>query len=326
MNIILTGCAGFVGSRVARLLLKEDHVVYGIDNLNNAYDARIKDWRLTGLINEQNFNFHKLDITNLNDLKNLFSEITSKVSIDAVINLAARAGVRASIDDPGIYFNTNLIGTLNLLEQSKNNNVSKFVQASTSSVYGDLKIPFSEEQITDFPLSPYAASKKSAENLCYTYHKLYGIDVTVLRYFTVYGPAGRPDMSPFRFIKWIFEDEDIILYGDGNQERDFTYVDDIALGTVLGLKKLGYEIINLGNNDPVCILELLNKIKETIGKDFNIIKKPFHPADVVSTCANIEKAKKILGWSPSIGLDEGIKRTVEWYQINKEWAKNIDCN
>ncbi len=252
MKIIVTGCAGFIGSRVCEMLIDKGHSVIGIDNLNDAYDINLKEYRLNTLQVLDSFTFYKKDITNLESIKEIF---INNSDTDAVINLAARAGVRTSIQMPQEYIKTNVLGTVNLLELCKSNKILKFVQASTSSLYGENKTPFIENMNTDRALSPYAASKKAAENFCYTYNKLFGIDITVLRYFTVYGPAGRPDMSPFRFIRWIMEEEGLILFGDGNHERDFTFVDDIAEGTILSLKKVGYEIINLGNVQPVKMKE-----------------------------------------------------------------------
>jgi len=308
---------------VAKLLLQEGHRVIGADNLNSAYDVRLKEWRLQQVQGRPNFQFHRLDITDKNGLSEVFADAGP---FDVVINLAARAGVRQSLEDPWVYYETNVTGTLNLLELCKDNKIKKFVAASSSSVYGipsESGHPFCEDQPTDHPLSPYAASKKATEGLCYAYHHLYNLDVTLLRYFTVYGPAGRPDMSVFRFIKWIAEGEPLILYGDGTQERDFTYIDDIARGTILALKPVGYEIINLGNDRPVAILKLIELIEGLLGRKAQIDRRPAHPADVPATWASIDKAKELLGWEPKIRLEEGLKRTVDWYLENREWAKKI---
>jgi len=240
---LVTGVAGFIGSKVTEFLLADGHSVVGVDNLNDAYDVRLKLWRLDQIKDHPNFYFHKLDIRDREGLHELFNSLlaTRDSSLAAVVNLAARAGVRQSVENPWIYFNTNVTGTLNLLELCREFNVKKFVLASSSSVYGkDNPMPYREDTNTDHPLSPYAASKKAAEALCYTYHYLYGIDVTVLRYFTVYGPAGRPGMSLFRFVQWISEGRPVIVYGDGEQSRDFTYVDDIAQGTIAALKPLRF--------------------------------------------------------------------------------------
>jgi nucleoside-diphosphate-sugar epimerase len=244
---------------------------------------------------------------------------------DKVINLAARAGVRYSLINPFVYLSTNAEGTLNLLELMKKYGIKKFVLASTSSLYAGQPMPFKEDLPVNTPISPYAASKKAAEVMSYTYHYLYDIDVTVVRYFTVYGPAGRPDMSIFRFIKWIDEGTPIELFGDGSQSRDFTYVDDIAKGTIKAVfKDVGYEIINLGGGkNPISLNEIISKIEKYLGKKAKIDYKPFHKADLKETWADITKAERILGWKPEIDIDEGLKRTIDWYIENRDWLKDI---
>ena len=319
-HYLVTGVAGFIASRVAEMLLEAGHTVVGVDNLNDAYDRRLKDYRLARLTSRAGFVFHALDIT---DRAAVFA-LGEDESFDAVINLAARAGVRYSVENPWVYIETNTTGALNLLEMSRRAGVPKFVQASTSSLYGEGNtVPYREDANTDHVLSPYAASKKAAEALCYTYHRLYGLDVTVFRYFTVYGPAGRPDMAPFRFIQWISEGRPLRLFGDGSQSRDFTYVDDIARGTLLGLKPLGYEVINLGSDRPYTVKELIALIERAVGRKANIVHEPRHPADVETTWASIEKARRLLGWEPAVALPEGIRRTVAWYQAERAWAAQI---
>jgi len=324
MNILVTGCAGFIGWKVSELLLREGHAVVGIDNLNDAYDVRLKKWRLNQLRENQRFTFYLLDIVNRAKLFRMFKNFSTKKPFDAVINLAARAGVRQSVENPWTYYETNVIGTLNLLELCREFGLKKFILASTSSLYGTTALPFRENQHTDTPLSPYAASKKAAEALCYTYHYLYGLDISVLRYFTVYGPAGRPDMSIFRFIKWIAEGETVIIYGDGFQERDFTYIDDIARGTLAALKPLGYEIINLGNNHPVKLSDVIFIIEDLLGKRANIKYEARHLADMPATWADITKAQRLLGWQPQVSLKEGLQRAVEWYIENRQWVRKIE--
>ncbi len=322
-TVLLTGCAGFIGWKVGELLLQQGYKVVGVDNLNNAYDVRLKKWRLKQLQNQTNFQFHHLDITDKNSLSEIFA---STGPFAAVINLAARAGVRQSLEDPWVYYNTNVIGTLNLLELCKDNKIKKFVAASSSSVYGipsESGRPFCEDQSTDYPLSPYAASKKATEELCYSYHHLYDLDITLLRYFTVYGPACRPDMAPLRFIKWIAKGEPLVLYGDGTQVRAFTFVDDIARGTVLALKPVGYEIFNLGGAHPVSIRKLIELIEDLLGKKAQIDQQPVHLGDVPATRASIDKAKKLLDWEPEIELKQGLKSTVDWYLENQDWVKEI---
>lgn len=318
-NILVTGVAGFIGSKVSEMLLEDGHDVIGIDNLNDYYDTGLKLRRLDNLKKRENFKFYQIDVENFDDLNAIFQEH----STEAVINLAARAGVRYSLENPFIYLSTNAGGTLNLLELCKEYNVSKFILASTSSLYAGQKMPFKEDLPVNTPISPYAASKKAAETIAYTYHFLYGIDVTILRYFTVYGPGGRPDMSIFRFIKWIEEGSPLEIFGDGSQERDFTYVDDIARGTIKALKPLGYEIINLGNNNPDKLSTAIQLIEKYVGKKARFKYKEFHKADMKATWAEIEKARKLLGWQPQVSLEEGIKRTVEWTKDNWEWVKDI---
>jgi nucleoside-diphosphate-sugar epimerase len=241
-----------------------------------------------------------------------------------VINLAARAGVRQSVADPWSYIDTNVTGTLNLLQFARQRSIPKFVLASTSSLYGALNPrPFLEDADTDHPLSPYAASKKGAEVLSFTYHYLYGLDVTVLRYFTVYGPAGRPDMSIFRFIQWISEGRPVIVYGDGSMERDFTFVEDIARGTVAALRPMGYEIINLGSDHPVRVADAIAQIESLIGASARIEFREAHPADVAATWASIGKAGRLLGWTPRTSFTDGVHHAVQWYRANRAWAKDV---
>jgi UDP-glucuronate 4-epimerase len=325
-NYLVTGAAGFIGSRVTELLLDAgDHVV-GIDNLNDAYDVRIKYWRLNRLLKCPNFSFHQLDISDRRALEGaqLGGEGQS-AGLDGVINLAARAGVRQSVENPWVYVDTNMTGTLNLLELCRRWNIPKFILASTSSIYGaDPTLPTPEEASSDYPLQPYAASKKGAEVMCHSYHFLYGIDVTVFRYFTVYGPAGRPDMSMFRFAQWINEGQPLRLYGDGEQSRGFTYVDDIARGTILGLKPLGYEVINLGGHETITMNDLIRMLEELIGKKAQIQLLPANPADMLASWASVEKAKKLLGWEPRVPLLQGVARLVEWYNAERDWARLVD--
>ncbi len=319
MNLLVTGTAGFIASKVTELLLKRGHEVVGIDNLHDTYDVRLKEWRLRQLEEFENFTFHRVDITDSTQLEPLFE----KLNFEAVMNLAARAGVRASTENPSLYLDTNIMGTLNLLELCRKYKIKKFILASTSSIYGEMSLPFTEDKKTYFPLSPYAASKKREEALCYTYHYLYGIDISIPRYFTVYGPAGRPDMSVFIFTKRIYADEEISVYGDGNQKRDFTYIDDIAEGTIKALRPLNYEIINLGNDHPVKLNYVISLIENVLGKRARIKYLSRHPADVLATWADIEKAKQLLFWKPEVNIEEGIKRTAEWLLNNWEWVKKV---
>ncbi len=325
MVYLLTGCAGFIASRVAALLLSSGHTVIGVDNLNNAYDLRLKQWRLAKLQGTPGFECHQFNIGDQAQLSSLRAGMERRnLKPDAVINLAARAGVRQSVENPWVYIDTNVTGTLNLLELCRQWEIKKFVLASTSSLYGAKNpLPFQESANTDGPLSPYAASKKAAEGLCYTYHYLYGIDVSIPRYFTVYGPAGRPDMSLFRFVQWIAEGRPVVVYGDGKQSRDFTYVEDIARGTVATLRPIGYETINLGSDKPVVLMNAIRILEELLGKKARIEYRPMHPADVPATWADISKAEKLLSWRPQIGIEQGLAELVGWYQENRGWAREL---
>jgi nucleoside-diphosphate-sugar epimerase len=297
--------------------------VLGVDNLNDAYDVRLKQWRLDRLLPSDRFHFRRLDITDRAALDACFRDATA-APVDAIINLAARAGVRYSVIDPWVYLETNATGTLNLLENARAHGIGKFVLASTSSLYGaDNPMPYTEDARTDRPLSPYAASKKAAEALCFTYHYLYAIDVSVLRYFTVYGPGGRPDMSLFRFVQWIREDRPVLVYGDGTQQRDFTFVDDVARGTVAALRPLGYEVINLGSDKPIVLADAVRLVEELLGRRARIERKPRHPADVHATWADIGKAGRLLEWRPTVPFAAGVRRLVDWYAENREWARDV---
>ena len=320
MKILLTGCAGFIGGKTCSILLKQGHKVVGVDNLNDYYDVRLKSYRLGGLKKQSAFKFVLGDIENLDLLNYLFENHT----FDAVVNLAAMAGVRYSIRNPHAYLNSNADGTLNLLECMRKQDIKKFVLASTSSLYAGQEMPFLETLPVNQPISPYAASKKAAEVMAYTYHYLYDFDISVVRYFTVYGPAGRPDMSPMRFIKSIDEGTPINLYGDGNQSRDFTHVDDIARGTIAALKPLGYEIINLGGgNNPISINRMIETFENLLGKKAMIENHPFSKSDMMHTWANIDKAKRLLDWQPNIGFDSGMKDTVNWHLENRNFVSEL---
>jgi nucleoside-diphosphate-sugar epimerase len=295
--------------------------VTGLDELNDAYDPRLKHWRLERLKARGGLRFFQTDIRDRAALERLWDDAGP---FDAVLNLAARAGVRQSLENPWVYFDTNTTGTLNLLELCRHRGVNKFVLASTSSLYGSRNpVPYREDADTNHPLSPYAASKKAAEALCHSYHHLYGIDVTVVRYFTVYGPAGRPDMSLFRFTQWVAEERPVVVFGDGMQSRDFTYVDDIARGTIAALRPLGYEVINLGSDRPMVLMDALKLIERLLGKQARIEYQPFHKADIYATWADITAAREKLGWAPAVSHEQGIENLVHWYQQNREWAREV---
>ncbi|MHB1357763.1 MAG: NAD-dependent epimerase/dehydratase family protein [Anaerolineae bacterium] len=323
---LLTGVAGFIASTVADLLLSAGHTVIGIDNLNDAYDVRLKYWRLAQLQGRPGFTFHHLDICDRPALDALFRThcASGQPGFDAVINLAARAGVRQSVENPWVYYESNVVGTLNLLELCRTYGVHKFLLASTSSLYGqDTPLPFSEDARTDHPLSPYAASKKAAEALCYTYHHLYGLDISIPRYFTVFGLAGRPDMAPFRFVQWIKEGRPVHVFGDGQQSRDFTFVEDIARGTIAALKPLGYEVINLGSDQPVVLMDAIRLIAAQVGCEPIIQYHAAQTSDVHATWADISKAQRLLDWRPQCSFEYGISQLVSWYQTNRAWAKDV---
>ena len=320
-NYLVTGVAGFIANRVAEMLLEDGHTVIGVDNMNDAYDVRMKEFRLNQLTGREGFSFTQMDISGREAVESL---VTSSDNLDAVFNLAARAGVRASVEDPWVYVDTNVTGTLNLLELCRRLDIPKFITASSSSVYGNAPLPAREDANCGLPLQPYAASKIGAETLCHSYHFLYGIDVTIFRYFTVYGPAGRPDMALFRFIKWIIEGEPVQLNGDGTQKRGFTYLDDIARGTILGLKPVGYQIMNLGGHEVVSINETIKMIEAYVDKKAETEYHPFPKADMMANWADVTKANEILNWETQVALKEGIPNMIEWYLENREWASQLN--
>ncbi len=319
-HYLVTGTAGFIASRTAALLLAEGATVTGIDSLNDSYDVRLKQARLKSLAAHERFLFQQIDVEDTAAIKRLLEANR----FDAVLHLAGRCGVRYSVENPQQYFTTNGVGTLNVLEAMRQSETRKIVISSTSSLYAGQPTPFVESLPVNTPISSYAASKKAAEVLAYTYHHLFGIDVSILRYFTVYGPAGRPDMSPFRFIKWIDEGKPIQLFGDGTQSRDFTYVDDIARATVAARKRLGYEIINVGGGrKPSSLIEMISVMEELLGKKAKIDFLDAHKTDMTETQADISKAHRLLDWQPQVELREGMARTVQWYRENHDWAKDI---
>jgi UDP-glucuronate 4-epimerase len=316
---LVTGAAGFIGARTSELLIKAGHTVAGIDNMNDAYDPRVKEYRLRKLQAMPGFTFHKLDISNKSIIDSFKEE-----KFDGVINLAARAGVRASVKDPWVYVESNMIGTLNMLEICRQTGTKKFIIASTSSIYGeDPPYPTPESASSSEPLQPYAASKKGAEAMCHAYHHLYGIDVTVVRFFTVYGPAGRPDLSIFRFVKWISEGQPVRVNGNGEQSRGFTYIDDIARGVIAALRPLSYEVINLGGHEVITINNLIKLIEEVVGRKAIVEYGPPDLADMRSNWADVTKAGELLGWEPQFNMRSGIEQLVQWYNTEREWASQI---
>lgn len=318
--VIVTGAAGFIGSAVARRLLDQGRPVFGIDDLHGTHETTLHRWRLNRLLGSRAFTFIEVDITDAGAL----DAATSGIEAGAIMNLAARAGVRRSLREPQRYLSTNGIGTINLLELAIRRGIDKFVLASTSSVYGSTaQTPFIEDDDSNRPLSPYAASKKAAEALCHSYHHVYGIDVTICRFFTVYGPAGRPDMSPFRFIRWIVEDEPVRITGDGRQSRDFTYVDDVAAGAIAALAPTGFHIVNLGSDRPYELLDLVREIERATNKSAKLVFTESSRSDVHATHANIDRARRLLGWEPKTRLSDGVAASVHWYLQEREWAASI---
>ena len=339
-TILVTGCAGFIASRLCEKLISQGHNVIGIDNINNYYDTAIKKYRISKIIKNENwkpdsvindiiiphpnFTFRFLDIGDIRGLKMLFDEYR----FDVVYHLAAKAGVSNSLLDPHSYISTNITGTLNILECMKDNNTKKIVLASTSSLYANHKLPFSEDLSVDTPLTPYGSTKKAAELLAYNYHYQYDIDVSIVRYFTVFGPCGRPDMSIFRFITWIDNNTPIQLNGDGEQSRDFTYVDDIVDGTIKASKLLGYEILNLGGGkSPKNLNWIIDFIcEERKVKKPKIRTKNFNISDIKETQSNISKAKNLIGYCPQYTLEDGLIKTLNWHKENNWWIKDININ
>ncbi len=320
-RILVTGAAGFIGQKVCEFLLNDGFEVVGVDNLCDTYDIRLKEWRLQQLIDKPKFSFHRKDICDLEELMNIFR---GEGHVDGVIHLAARAGVRYSLENPWIYYQTNVNGTLNLLECCRQLHVPKFILASTSSIYGaKAPLPTPEDADSSHPLQPYSASKKAGEVLSHSYHYMYGLDVTVFRYFTVYGPAARPDMAMFRFTQWIAEGHALRLNGDGTQSRGFTYVDDIARGTILGLQPCGYEIFNLGGHEELCMLDLIQMLESMLHKKAKIVHLPFNRADMRTNLADISKARRDLGWEPRITMQEGLRRLVDWYIKERSWTSLV---
>jgi UDP-glucuronate 4-epimerase len=327
VNVLLTGAAGFVGWKTTCQLLAQGHRVLGIDNLNTYYTPRLKQWRLqtlgvradlesltSGRVIESadsDFSFQCLDIEHGERIQALFKDN----SFDAVINLAARAGVRESIEDPHLYFRTNVMGSVNLLEAMQRHGISRYVLASTSSLYAGHPLPFREDAPVNNPISPYAATKKAAEAAAHAWHHLYGMDIGIVRYFTVYGPAGRPDMSPIVFLRCIDRGEPIPLFGDGTQRRDFTYIDDVARGTVRVLDESGYGLFNLGGgNEPVSLLQMIAIFEEELGRPAILDKQPFNVADMQETQADATRAREVLGWEATVAPEEGFRRTAAWWK------------
>ena len=322
MYILITGGAGFIGSHLCEKLIDLNHKIICIDNFNNYYNPKIKENNLKNIIDNKNFTLYRLDILN----KEKINEIFSSQKINIIIHLAARTGVRPSLSNALLYEAVNVQGTINLLEACKDYGIKKFIFASSSSVYGDnKKVPFSEDDNVDNPVSPYAATKKSGELICYTYHHLYDISILCFRLFTVYGPRQRPEMAIHKFTRHILEEKPIEVFGDGTSSRDYTYIDDIISGIISSLDKInGYEIINLGNSKPINLLKLINLIEKAISCKAVIKYADAQPGDVLTTYADIRKAKKMLKYQPEISIEEGIENFIKWYKKREEGSSFYD--
>ncbi len=312
MNILVTGGAGFIGSHLCEKLISLESKVICIDSFDDFYNPAIKENNISEIAGNKCFKLYRSDITSINQMEEIFS----KTNIDIVIHLAARAGVRPSIQNPLLYEKVNILGTMNLLECCKKYNITKFIFASSSSVYGgNKKLPFSEEDNVDHPISPYAATKKAGELVCYTYYDLYKISVYCFRFFTVYGPRQRPEMAIHKFTRQILGGEEIEIYGDGSSLRDYTYIDDVISGMVNSLDRIkGFEIINLGNSKMVRLIDLIRLIETATGKKTFLKFIDSQPGDVFATHADIRKAEKMLKYFPGTDIKEGLIKFVKWYK------------
>lgn len=312
MRVLVTGAAGFIGSHTADHLLARGDEVVGYDNFNDFYDPAIKRRNAAALARSPGFSLVEADLCDEGALDDLFAS----GRFDAIVHLAAWAGVRPSIQRPDIYIDANVRGTTNLLERARRHDVGRFVFASSSSVYGGREtVPFRETDEVDHPISPYAATKKAGEVLCYTWHHLYGLPVAALRFFTVYGPRQRPEMAIHRFATLLSRGEPVPMFGDGSTARDYTYVGDIVQGTVAALDRCeGYEIYNLGESQTTRLDALIDTLAEKLGVEAKVKRQPEQPGDVPITFADISKARARLGYSPSVGIEEGVERFVEWFR------------
>ena len=317
MIYLITGVAGFIGSNLLdKLLINKNNIIIGIDNLNDFYNPSIKRKNIEHNLKNNNFHFYNIDLLDTNELNKVFENH----KIDSIVHLAGYGGVRPSIENPKLYIDNNIVATLNILECMKKYNIKKMVYASSSSVYGNSKESiFTETLNVSEPISPYAMTKKACEELCYTYHKLYNIDVIALRFFTVYGKRQRPDLAISKFTKLILENKSIPVFGDGNTIRDYTYIDDIVSGITSAIEynKTSYEIINLGGGDPVSLTRMIETIENVLNKKAIIERLSMQKGDVDKTAADISKAKKLLNYNPSTSFEEGIRKFISWYKNKK---------
>lgn len=316
---LVTGGAGFIGSTLVDRLLKEGNSVIVVDNFCNFYSPEIKENNVKHNLNNLNYKLYKMDIRDNEQLSKVFSDN----KIDGIFHLAAMAGVRPSIENPILYQEVNGIGTQNILEEAKKNNIKNLVMASSSSVYGNCKeVPFKEDFIVDYAISPYAATKKSNEVMAHVYHHLFNMNIIMLRFFTVFGPRQRPDLAINKFTRLMLDGKEIPMFGDGSTSRDYTYVDDIVDGIIKSMNYAEnnnnvYEIINLGNSSPISLKEMISIIGETIGVEPVINQLPMQPGDVERTYADISKARKLLNYEPQTSFKSGIEKFVEWYKENE---------
>jgi len=315
MKILVTGAAGFIGSHLTDLLLKRRDSVIGIDNFDPFYDIAIKEKNIEHALSYHSFSLHRTDICDYQAI----SDIIQREKPEIVVHIAAKAGVRPSILDPHGYYRTNVEGTINLLECCKRFEINKFILASTSSIYGNnKKVPFAENDPVEFPISPYAASKKSAELFCHTYHHLYGIQIYALRFFTVYGPRQRPDLAIHKFFSLLQQGKPIPIYGDGTTCRDYTYIDDILQGVIRSIDRVsGFEIINLGESKTTKLNDLVRLIEEIAGGPVTKEFFPLQPGDVKQTYADIDKARKLLNYDPQTEMKDGLLKFYEWFSNSK---------
>ncbi|HCO96307.1 MAG TPA: epimerase [Phycisphaerales bacterium] len=309
MKALITGAAGFIGSHLCERLLADSWAVAGVDNFDDFYDPQIKRRNISDCLKNNNFRLIEADIRDRDAMDRAVGD-----GVDVIVHLAARAGVRPSIAQPVLYADVNINGTLNLLEAAKKYEIKKFIFASSSSVYGNNeKVPFSEEDNVDFPISPYAATKKAGELICHTYHHLFGMSITCLRFFTVYGPRQRPDLAIHKFAKLIEENKPIPVYGDGSMMRDFTYIDDIIDGTVGAIENCnGYNIYNLGESQPISVNDLITEIEKVLGKKAVRQYEPPQPGDVERTYADVAKATGELAYKPSTSIQAGLTQFAVW--------------
>ncbi len=318
-TLLITGGAGFIGSHLVDSLIENNNIIC-VDDFNDFYSPEIKKNNILNHLKHNNYKLYELDIVDYGRLERVFNEN----KIDCIVHLAARAGVRPSLLAPVLYARTNITGTLNLLELARKYNVNKFIMGSSSSVYGSRTDgPFNEEMKTDRPISPYAATKASNEQMCYTYSHLYGMNIVCLRFFTVYGPRQRPDLAIYKFTRLINEGKPVPVFGDGSTKRDYTYIDDILRGVLASIEydKTPYEIINLGESQTVELAYLIEVLEKETGKKAIIERKPLQPGDVPVTYADISRAKNLLNYNPATKIEDGIKKFVEWFRENKKTEK-----